>query len=100
MVENNRFLESRHPIFIDSIDWQDGTFGIAEGTEEYSTEGNYTINITYKLTLETGLDGRTAENLEIEELFVENVYGKEVDLTEDEYYNVVENFRNNLVWEL
>lgn len=100
MEENrNKFLESRHPIFVEEIDWQDEYFGVSEGTIEYTTEGNYTINVTYKLTLEVNLDGIVNESVFVEEIYVENVYGNEVELNEEEFEAIEDNFKELLTWE-
>lgn len=93
-----RDLKINETIFIENIDWEDETFGVAEDTVEYVTKSNHKLYVTYRLTLEVNWDGKVNSSLDIDEIYVENPFGAEIDLSDVEYDAIEENFRSVVEW--
>lgn len=85
-------------LFVDEIDWEDDTFGSAEGTITHVTDSNHSISVTFKLTININFDEVRRETIEVEEIYVEDSFGREVELTEEEYEGIEENFKEVLEW--
>lgn len=96
MVKRN--FKIKETIFIDNIDWQDEEYGVIEDTIEYTTDSNHKLYVTYKLTVEVGWDGKQKSYLEVDEIYVENPFGKPVEITDDEYESIEKNFRKVIKW--
>lgn len=84
--------------FIEDINWEDDFFGVAEDTIEYVTSSNHTLHITYKLSIEVDWDRTRREILEVEEIYVESPFGHEVELTDEEYEQIEQNFKEVTEW--
>lgn len=78
--------------------WEDNIFGVYEGTTELVTPSNHTIYATLKLTVEILRNGREEVSFILEELFIEDPFGREIDYTDDEYDAILENLQTNIEW--
>lgn len=94
----NRDLNIRDAVFVDNISWEDENYGYLEDTVEYTTTSNHKVYITFNLSIAINLDGEEDVSIEVEEIYVRSPFGKEVNILDEEYDELVDSFKTHLVW--